>query len=177
MPDTAIRSAADPSPRTLEQMYREIKSLEDKITIRFDSYDKAIELLQDTADRQPTPGLVMASVHSLRELMVANSQAARELVDAKFEGNKTALDAALKTQKEASDKIETNFTRQFDNLASIIEAKTKSLDDKISDNKDRINTSEGRTKGVGDSWGVLLGVASLIGVAIVAASFIIARAG
>ena len=159
MADTT--SPSKPSVLTLEQ--------------RLDSMDKAIALLQEGVNRMPTPAIVQAAVDALKELTDTKITGLRELIDAKFEGNKTALDAALKTQKEGSDKIESNFTKQFENIVTNIQTLTKSFDDKISDVKDRFNTSEGRTTGLGTAGSILLGVGSLIGVTIVVASFIIAR--
>ena len=166
MPDT-IRPA-DPTPRTLEQMYRELKGLEDKVNIRLVGYDEAVRLLQAHANRQPTTEAVDGDVKALKELTAEQFAALKELVNAKFEGNKTALDAALKTQKEASDKIEANFTRQFESIANIVEAKTKALDDKIGDNKDRITQASSHSKGLGDGLGWIVAVISLV---IAAATF------
>ena len=161
MPDT-IRSA-DPTPRTLEQMYRELKGLEDKVNIRLVGYDEAVRLLQAHANRQPTTEAVDGDVKALKELTAEQFAALKELVNAKFEGNKTALDAALKTQKEASDKIEANFTRQFESIANIVEAKTKGLDDKIADNKDRITRTDGRGTGRNDFIGWIVAAVVIIG--------------
>lgn len=156
MPKTEV--SLKPSVETLEQ--------------RLDSMDKAITLLQGSVDRMPTPSLVMAAVDSLKELTGAQLSGLRELVDAKFEGNKTALDAALKTQKEASDKIEANFTKQFEAISNIVEAKTKALDEKIGDNKDRITSSESHSKGLGDGFGYVIGA---VGIVVAVATFIVTR--
>jgi len=134
-------------------MYRELKGLEDKIAIRLVGYDEAVRLLQAHANRQPSTEAVDGSVKALKELTAEQFAALRELMVAKFDGNKTALDAALKTQKEASDKIESNFSKQFDNL-----------DGKINDLKDRVNGSEGRSKGLGDGWVILVGAIGVIGI-------------
>ncbi len=140
---------------------------------RLDSMDKAISLLQGLADRMPTPALVQADVDALKELTDTKINALKELVDAKFEGNKTALDAALKTQKEASDKIEANFSKQFEGITSISQATTKASDDKISDIKDRITAIESRKQGMSDGWGYLVGgIGLLISVALFAATVI-----
>lgn len=128
---------------------------------RLDGMDKAIELLQAYANRQPSPEVLAEQIIALKELKAAHFQALRELMDARFAGNQTALDAALKTQKEASDKIESNFTKQNDNVVANIQTLTKSFDDKISDLKDRFNTTAGHGSGLRDGWGWLIGVAAL----------------
>lgn len=133
------------------------------VSVKFASYDDAVRLLQEFANRQPTTEAVNGDVKALKELVASNLSGLKELIEAKFEGNKTALDAALKTQKEGSDKIESNFTKQFENIITNSNLQTKSFDDKISDIKDRFNTSQGRGTGRGDVVGFIA-----IGVAIVA---------
>ena len=135
---------------------------------RLDSMDKAISLLQEGVNRMPTPAIVNGKVDALKELTDTKILGLRELIDAKFEGNKTALDAALKTQKEGSDKIESNFTKQFENIVTNIQTLTKSFDDKITDVKDRFNTSQGSITGSASTWATVLSlvfaVASMIGI-------------
>lgn len=139
------------------------------------SMKEAVRLLQDSVNRMPTPAIVQGNVDALKELTDTKINGLKELVDAKFEGNKTALDAALKTQKEASDKIEANFSKQFEAITSISQATAKATDEKIGDLKDRQTASDGRTVGLGAAGSILLGIGSLIAVAVVVASFIISR--
>jgi len=150
-----------------------IKPSVETIAQRLDSMDKAIGLVQENVNRMPTPAIVMGEVVALREASLARSASnkelfetqiasLKELVETKFQGNQTALDAALKTQKEASDKIEVSFTKQFDGLSKIIETKTGALEDKISDNKERITSSEGHTKGMGQGGVIFLGAISAL---------------
>lgn len=164
------RTLGDPTPRTLESLTQAMKAIEDKTRIEFEAQKEAVRLLQDLSNRQPTTEAVNERLDALKELTNAQFVALRELVNAKFEGNKTALDAALKTQKEASDKIESNFTRQFESIANIVEAKTKGLDDKIADNKDRITRTDGRGTGRADFIGWIVAAVIIAGgvVAIVA---------
>lgn len=129
---------------------------------RLDGMDEAIRLVKDTVSSMPTPALVQADVNALRELTAAKFQSLTALMEAKFDGNKVALDAALKTQKEGSDKIESNFTKQTDNVVANIQTLTKSFDDKISDLKDRFNTREGRGAGFSAGWGYLVGGAGVV---------------
>lgn len=133
-------------------MYREIKSLEDKIELRFHANSEAVKLLQEFANRQPTTEAVNENLRALRDLTSTQFDGLKDLTNAKFDGNKTALDAALKTQKEASDKIETNFAKQFENLS-------KNIDDL----KDRINRNDGRSKGMGDFIGWIVAAVVVVG--------------
>lgn len=175
---------ADPSPRALETIYREIKMLEDKMLLRFDTMqatfhaaEKAIVLLQDFANRSPTTEQVNNDLEALKELTTVQLAGLKELINAIFEGNKAALGAALLTQKESSDKIERNFVEQFKNISSTITILTKTFEDKIADFKDRYNISEstrtGQGKGMTTLWGIVLGVGSLIIIAVTVANFII----
>lgn len=145
----------DPSPRNLELMYREIRQLEEKTGLHFDtireqfkSYDEAVKLLQEFANRQPTTEAVNENLKALKELTLTQIVGLKELINARLEGSAIALSAALTTQKEGSDKIERNFTEQFRNSAANITTLTKNFEDKISDVKDRFNTSQGRGQGV-----------------------------
>jgi hypothetical protein len=173
MPDTVRPGpGGDPSPRTLEALYREIKHERDMFETWRAANDEAVRLLQDRANRQPTTEGVAGEVAALKELTDTKISSLKELIVAMSAGDKTALDAALVRTKETSDKIEANFSRQFENINANIQTLTKSFDDKINDVKDRFNTSEGRDKGLGVAWAILLGAVGLIGAAIGVAGFL-----
>lgn len=141
----------DPTARTMEALVREMAAVREVIEIRLTAMDKAVGLLQAFADRTPTTSAVEAKVDALKEL-----------TEVTFHGNQVALDAALKTQKEASDKIEANFTKQFENIQEIMRTQAKATDDKIDDLKTRVTSTEGRSKGIGDGWVYLVGGIGLI---------------
>jgi len=146
--EEARSSLGDPSPRTIEAVVQAVSALEDKFEVKFTGYEDAVKLLQEFANRQPTTEAVNENLRALKELSESKLLSLKELIDAKFEGNKTALDAALKTQKESSDKIESNFTKQFENIVANMGTMTKSFEDKITEVKDRYNTSQGLLGGV-----------------------------
>jgi hypothetical protein len=148
MPKTKV--TLKPSVETLEQ--------------RLDSMDRAIILLQDSVNRMPTPSLVMSKVESVEKVAGIQLADFKELVLTMFKGSGTALEAALQAQQKSADKTEVSFTKQFDSLTALINTKTQALDEKIGDNKDRITSSEGRTKGLGDGWVILVGALGVIGV-------------
>lgn len=100
---------SDPSPRTLEALYRESKQVEDKILLRFDSiqvkfsgYDEAVKLLQSFTNKQPTTEAVARDLKAEIELTAerfagvsAKLAAAEKLTCEKFKGvadSKLALD-------------------------------------------------------------------------------------
>lgn len=160
MPD----ATGDPSLRTLASLALGLKALEEKIETRFEASDKAVELLQEFANRQPTTEAVNENLKALDRLTVSQFTALEKLVETKFDGNKTALDAALLTQGKTLDEIKVSFGKQFDSLAKMID-----------DLKDRINRNDGRTVGLGTAGSVLLGAGSLIVVLLAVVGFIIAR--
>lgn len=98
--------------------------------------------------------------------------------------NKLAIDAALQAAKEAvgeqnksnvqaTAKSEAAFTKQIDQVGTLIATSTKALDDKVNDMKDRINAidlssktsvggltarSEGKNEGLSASGAIVLGI-------------------
>lgn len=153
----------DPSARTVEQLASAIAALDDKFEvmvaglketfgIKFEGYEKAVILLQARADRQPTPDMVMAEVKALKELTENRFIAFQKQLEVKFDGDKVALDAALLTREKAIDKLETILLKQLDNIVINIGTLTKTFDDKITELKDRYNSSsskdEGQAKGI-----------------------------
>lgn len=157
MPDTI----GDPSQRTMASLALGLTALEEKIGTRLDASDKAVELLQAQVNRQPTTEAVSENLRALKELTDSRLAALEKLVEAKFDGNKTALDAALKTQEKALEKIESAFSKQFDNVGS-----------RFDDMKERLDRGDGQTKGIDKAWAVLIGAGGLI---VAVAGFYIAR--
>jgi hypothetical protein len=119
----------------------------------------------------------LGEVHALPAEIRSEIQHLRELHEEKFHGielqfaerdtrgdqekkaSKEALDAALLAQKEsvaqqndanttAATKTETNFTKQIDLVGTQINALDKSLSDRISELKERIDRGEGSSTGM-----------------------------
>jgi len=134
----------------------------EEIAARLNAMDKAIVLLQGVMDRMPTPAIVDEHVSALKELTFTQIISLKELVDAKFDGNKTALDAALKTQKEASDKLESNFTKQMDTIG-----------ERVGELRDSIKAAEGKVTGTTASTGFMFTLfGALIGFAGIAMAIV-----
>lgn len=153
---------------------------------RIDGMDEAIRLLQEAANRQPSPREVELQVHALKELKTAHFQALRELIDARFDGNKTALDAAFQAARETGQeqirsrdqaiaKSEAAIAKQIDALQTLWQTTAKNTDDKFNDLKDRFNTSAGRSKGIGDGLGYVVGAIGLISTVITIATVLFTR--
>lgn len=62
---------------------------------------------------------------------------------------KTALTVAFSAQKETADKSEANVIKQIDAQAAVIQTVFKSLDDKITDSKERLTRIEAANVGSG----------------------------
>lgn len=140
--------ATDPSTLTTKQILRESAWLRLLIETRLNAMDKAIALLQDYANRQPTTSDVGHEVAALREL-----------TDQKFRDTKTALDAAFFSQDRAINKSEETFTKQI-----------TALDDKVNDIKDRFTRTEGRSQGGTALWGFIVGG---LGLAVAAVTLVV----
>jgi hypothetical protein len=100
---------------------RDVQALEEKIQTRLDAMDKAIDLLQKFTDRQPTTASVAQSVAALEALMeekflgVANQ----------FMSSHAAVDSAFAAAKEAISKSEASFTKQIDQLTTLVNTKDR----------------------------------------------------
>ena len=164
----------DPTRLTTEQLLREIASSReivetqvkgaiDAISARLAGNDKAIELLQKSADKNPEH--VKAAFEQLQSL----HQEKFDSIETQFKerdtrteqaaaSNKIAIDAALSAQKESVDKqnisnalainkSEAAFTKQMDLIGVTIQTSGKATDDKINDMKDRLTALESRRQG------------------------------
>jgi hypothetical protein len=95
---------------------------------------------------------------------------------------KIAIDAALQAQKEmvaaqntniaqALARIEATGQKQIEQLVTLLQTSVQATESKISDLKDRLALIEGRSAGIGSSWGV---IAAVVGMAIAATAVIYA---
>lgn len=175
----------DPTVRTVEQLQREIAttrnimeaSLDGNRRVfetRLNGMDKAIELLQRSADA--IPAHIKDAVAQLESLHNERFSSIAALLDTRFDGidtqfaerdkrteqlslaDKTAIAAALQAQKEAAGatnesnsvaliKMETNFTKLIDQGQTLLQAVSRNTDEKINDLKGRFDRGEGATTG------------------------------
>jgi hypothetical protein len=182
----------DPSLMTTRQLQREVFALRELLEVklgsnqqagelnravletRLDGMDKAIKLLQDTADK--FPARIDEKIAALKEVHDQKFTALTDTHSEKFSSiqtqfkerdvrteqsskdSKVAVDAALQAAKEAVGeqnkssalaiaKSETATTKQIDTLGTLIQTMTKSADEKIADVKDRLTRIEGRGEG------------------------------
>lgn len=177
----------DPSPRSLETMFRESKQLEDKILLRFDSiqvkfngYDEAVKLLQAFTNRQPTTEAVHGEVMALDRFVNTAVGNAEKLSCEKFKGvqdrfkeldlrydqldgsNKEAISAALRAAEKAVEKTELNFTKQIDSLSLINTSNRTALESNINDLKERVTIIEANRQGGQEGFKTMLSVVGAI---------------
>lgn len=153
----------DPTLLTTQQLIREINSLREVIETRLDGMDKAIQLLQATADK--FPGRMdekiasLKSVHDERFTSIEKQFVERDVrTEQTAKDSKVAVDAALQAAKEAVGeqnkssalaiaKSDAMTTKQIDQLGAIGQQNANALDGKIADIKERLTRIEGRGEG------------------------------
>lgn len=188
------RYASDPSTLTTAQLLREIGSLKELLLTRIEAVEDGIKVAHQDFVRVPTD--VQNVVSHVREVLEIRIEDAENLKDEKFaniekrldlveqsrveqkKDTATAVDAALKAAKEAVqeqnssnvlaiNKSEAATTKQIDQQAELIRQISKGFDEKISDIKERLGKSDGKSQGGKD-------VIDMIKLVIIIAGFFIA---
>ncbi len=169
--ETSIREALVQSRADIADA---INSLESLLVQRINGLEKIMKLLDVALNRAPEEADdlrqrlqndIHIAVESLRQLHEERFNAIQLQFgerdtrgDQEKKASKEALDAALLAQKEsvaqqndanttAATKTETNFTKQIDLVGTQITALDKSLTDRISELKERIDRGEGQGQG------------------------------
>jgi hypothetical protein len=93
-------------------------------------------------------------------------------VDAAFAAAKEAVAENNKSSALATDKSEAGFTKQYDQLALLIETRAKASDDKIDDIKEQLASQRGHATGSLDTRTFVFALLSLILAVITAAALI-----
>lgn len=182
------RPVPDPTVLTTQQLQREIgmsrefveariSGFRDVLETRLDAMDKAIGLLHE--HNSSTPDHIKDMVGQLQFLheekfrSIGSQFLERDTrTEQTSRDSKVAVDAALQAAKEAVGeqnksnamaiaKSEATFTKQIDQIGTLITTLQKGLDDKIDDIKGRLGSIESTRKGIGEMWGVLVGLAGL----------------
>jgi hypothetical protein len=151
-----LKPRPDPSTLTTQQLTRALEAQKEVIYTRFEAMDKAIVLLQEFANRQPTVGEVKASYDVQFTAIHEKFEERDRRFDLRDADNKAAVNAALvaakeavRAQQEANEtaiaKSEAAFTKQIDQIGNIINSQAVTLDDKIADIRNRLAPLEART--------------------------------
>ena len=185
-----VRPIPDPTVMTTQALEREISALREIIEHRMDGSDRVVALLKEGLDgRQEDIDAAVGHLQTLHEEKFKSVQTQFTERDVRTEqtakDSKVAVDAALQAakeavgkQQEASDraiaKNEGATTKQIDLISGQIGALGKSMDDKISDLKDRVNLIDGKTTGHKDTKDDYRSLAALVISAVVAVGGLVA---
>jgi hypothetical protein len=153
--------------RLREETAAEVGQLRELLETRFAGMDQATRLNAEVIARVPTERDIaiehLADLHDEKFASIALQFAERDVrSEQATEGAKQALDAALLAQKElvaqqneansaAAAKAEASFTKQIDQIGTIIQTLEKALDARITELKERIDRGEGSTTGAAGS--------------------------
>lgn len=111
------RVVQDPTALTTLQLSREVLSLRELIEARLDGMDKAIDLLQTTANRSPTIGEVVAETNQRLKALEEHVEAAlgqlKELQDEKISAIKDNFEEKLSGFQLATDEKFFSIATQF----------------------------------------------------------------
>lgn len=179
-----VEKEPDPTLATTEQILREFGHLREFLTAelrgniasveaRLEAMDKAITLLEAFPTAVDTAVGNLQALHDEkfggvekqfmeRDTRVAQTNEDRQkAIDAAFSA--AAKDSAKEAAnvKEIITKMEAFFNKQIDGLNESVSLTKDGLTDKITGLKDLITASDGRTKGIGDSWQVIAVVGTL----------------
>ncbi len=153
--------------RLRDETAADVRQLRELLETRLDGMDRAIRLHAEIIDRVPAERDMaikhLADLHDEKFASIALQFAERDVrSEQATEGAKQALDAALLAQKElvaqqneansaAAAKAEASFTKQIDQIGTIIQTLEKALDARITELKERIDRGEGTTAGAAGS--------------------------
>jgi hypothetical protein len=183
------RPDPDPTVRTSEQLLREISLVREVFNSELVGNKLVLESRLDGIER--AIDLERSRTNEARAAVLAETLHLQKLHDEKFKSievqfaerdtrteqtsrdSKVAVDAALQAAKEAvgeqnksnalaNSKMEAAFTKQIDQIGTLLATIQKTSDDKIDDLKSRVLSMESSKKGMGEMWGVIVGVGGLI---------------
>jgi hypothetical protein len=153
--------------RLRDETAADVRQLRELLETRLDGMDRAIRLHAEIIDRVPAERDMaikhLAELHDEKFASIALQFAERDVrSEQATEGAKQALDAALLAQKElvaqqneansaAAAKAEASFTKQIDQIGTIIQTLEKALDARITELKERIDRGEGSNAGAAGS--------------------------
>ena len=154
-----------------------INGVLNSISIRIDGIEKVISLFHSQTDVYPvklkTEICHLQDLHEEKFNAIAKQFQERDIrTEQTSRDNKLAIDAALQAAKEAVDaqnksnalavaKSEATFTKQIDQIVVLVNSMGKGFDDKIDDNKTRLQALESQKKGAGDVWAIWLAMTGL----------------
>jgi hypothetical protein len=181
------QNATDPSALTTQSLQREVAAIKELFRTEMDAQREAVRLLQANADKSPTVSVVAEELKGMKAVFEERFKGIANLTDKIAELSQKAIDAALQAAKElvgaqnvsnaaANEKMEVSFTKQIDGMTKLIESNNDAAAEKYDTLKERMDRGEGHTKGIGDSWAVVMAIV-LAGIMLAALVFdIVSRA-
>ncbi|WP_027685045.1 hypothetical protein [Rhizobium leguminosarum] len=151
----------DPTPRTIEQVRQAIAALREIFDAKFYGYDKAIDLLQEASNRQPTPGTVDERLTALKEIVEIRFHELDVRTNALALSNKNSIDLALQAAKEAAAKSENAVSKQIEAISAQHSQAVSSLETRINDTKEQVITIVAGGQGSRQSYGVIYAIAGI----------------
>ena len=141
-----------------EDLRRDTAALRELIEARLDAL--GVAHIPDAIREQSTHLQVLEEVklNSAKELLVSQLDGLLRLMDERAVASKEALAAALQAAKElvtqqndanakAAEKAELSFTKQIDQIATLIKTSGEAQDARLVEIKERIDRGEGQTTG------------------------------
>jgi len=133
---------------------QQMESLRELFETRFAEYDKAIQLLQQKADSQPTPGVLEERLIASYKLNDVRFQELKERTVELATSSNKSLDLALQSAEKAVTKSEAAVNKQIDAISTQVAQAVSSLEK-------RVTTMEAGGQGSKQSYNTVLSVAAL----------------
>ncbi len=147
----------DPTLLTTEALHREINSLRDLLETKLGALSDWVDKRFDWIEKNRTE-----QKQDLVASRLEQKQDSQDALRAALQAQKESVVEQNKSNAAAADKSEKAFTKQIDAIGELIRTTAKSTDDKVDDLKTRFTGTEGRHKGIGDSWGYLVGFIGIV---------------
>ena len=178
MVEKGWRPVPDPTVLTTELTLRETHNVKELLQGEIHSLDGAVERIRVRLDSRH------AEIREGMQTLQAFFDEKFESISIQFEerdkrqdqnstADRTAIAAALQAQKESMGKTEASFTKQLDSIQMVMNSIARASDEKIDDLKTRLTMIEGKSKGIGEGWGIIVAAGGLAtGILIAVAAFI-----
>lgn len=143
-----------------------LNSLRELLESRFEETGKAVRLLQENANRQPTADELEERLKALsREVDLRFSEMEKRNA-AVAESNQKAIDAALQGQKEAAAKSENSMLQALG-----------AQETRLNDTKETLLRMEGGGQGSKQSYGVVVTVIGVVATLVTLGALILTKMG
>lgn len=118
-----MTDGGDPSTRTIEQLRMSTAHASELTDAKFESLetqlrerDKAIQLLQDRINRQPTPDVLEQQIIALGENFKIQIEALYKYMEAIAASNKESLSLALTSQQDQAKETKDALQKQIESM-------------------------------------------------------------